>query len=408
MSETSGGVGNETRPGFPEQKYVGLIKQPDLQPGELEYNLNRAEMVPWVYKENYRGKDVRVVEIDHIKTRELPENIDFPPQWRDALENQIMGTSGDLMLEYFVPELEETVYSGPILGGIAREKGEVEHVTPFFGYAAKICGREGRNVYSADPNITPGSFILQRINYLGGYWIPYRLKGKSYDDFHGAYYGKLHVKDLNGLENTISVDDARRLYTAHAMLSVALENPAQNKSVSLVTAPVHAERINYYIKRQKEFENKSGKLPQSPEGLKTMSPIEEMNKMRLYGVFMKPTLREYQPVLPRTAFELDILVNDQGRESYSDTSYQHNIFNIEHLDKIKKSIQTVLDDMSNQNQEAMTYRNRVKEVALPLIDKLSSDIEKGVELDPKELKKLEKSVSTHDIGWKNIRRSQIY
>lgn len=397
---------SESVPSGGIEELSNVVKQPEFEGDELPWGYNRAEMVPWLYKSNYRDVKVRIVEFDHRKTEQLPEEIDFPPFWREALERQILNSDGSLMIEYFVPELENTVYSIPVLGMIAREKGDVENVTPFFGFAAKVCGREGRTIQTADPNLSPGTFLLQRANLLLGHHVLNSLRGKGLLDSMEDYYGKPHLKDLSGIEKIVSVDDARRLYTARAMLTLAIENQKERKSVTLITAPVHAERINYYINRQTEFEKASGKVPQNASDLSEISPSIESKKMKRYALLMKPVMREYKPVLPKTAFALDIVVNDYAREGYATRLAQWNIFDLDHFEKISEAVQALLDDITVENEVIKEYKSQVKMV-LPLIEKMKADLMDGLELDQKELEKIEKLVSTHKIGWENTRNLRI-
>jgi hypothetical protein len=62
-----------------------------------------------------------------------------------------MGTQGRVALEYFPPELEQTIYRHAVLGGYARRYARHAGITPFFGGIAHLVTHTQQEIVVLDP-----------------------------------------------------------------------------------------------------------------------------------------------------------------------------------------------------------------------------------------------------------------
>ncbi len=62
-----------------------------------------------------------------------------------------MGTQGRVALEYFPPELEQTIYRHAVLGGYARDYAGHAGITPFFGGIAHLVTHTQQDILVLDP-----------------------------------------------------------------------------------------------------------------------------------------------------------------------------------------------------------------------------------------------------------------
>ncbi len=64
---------------------------------------------------------------------------------------QHSGEGGKIVLEYFPPELEQTIYNHPILGGYAKLYSRYAGITRFFDEVGSIAAKAQREVIVLDP-----------------------------------------------------------------------------------------------------------------------------------------------------------------------------------------------------------------------------------------------------------------
>jgi len=148
------------------------------------------------------------------------------------------------------------------------------------------------------------------------------------------------------------------------------------KQITAIWAPKHAERIADYINRQTTAESSSTVKVEKPGDFRYVSPPDEAKKMILYG---RPPLmrsvRTYKPILSPEAYEIDIMANVAEL----------------HHDKLIIAIHKYLEQPPKNEQEKK-YRRGLKQV-------LSKEGDAGW---------VKKVVNTDKIGWVQTQKEHVY
>jgi hypothetical protein len=89
---------------------------------------------------------------------------EVPPQsypWQHIRRHiERAGADGTVVLEYFPPELEQTIYRHPLLGGYARRYSAHAGITHFFGGVARIAAQTQKKIIVLDPANTATFQVL--------------------------------------------------------------------------------------------------------------------------------------------------------------------------------------------------------------------------------------------------------
>ncbi|MDQ5850625.1 MAG: hypothetical protein M3380_00880 [Chloroflexota bacterium] len=72
--------------------------------------------------------------------------------WREIQKHiEGLGEAGQIVLEYFSPELEQTIYNHPVFGGYAKRYSNRAGITPFFDGIAAIAAKLQKEIIVLDP-----------------------------------------------------------------------------------------------------------------------------------------------------------------------------------------------------------------------------------------------------------------
>lgn len=343
-----------------------------------------------IYDENYHGTNIKVLELDHHDSEQGGVEYKLPDNWKEQLKTQLEATAGPIAPEYCMPDLEKYLFNrnGPLgffakaqLGGDNKEtilpddideknKNPDSDIAPFYGFVTKTAGVLQRNLIATD---TANKAI---------YWL---FSGASIAKHQGAEnnrqilgigdefkYEYGHIDE--GEYKRHDSNDGRHLVSARGLMQEGLRS--DEKQITAIWAPKHAERIADYVRRQNEAENESTVKVERPSDFKYVSPPDEAKKMILYG---RPPLmrsvREYQPTLSSTAYKIDILANE-------------NEIN-------KAELQIIMNEYLNnspKNKQEKKYQSKIKR-ALKRIDKTNN---------------IKSLVNTDKIGWQQTKNEHVY
>lgn len=143
------------------------------------------------------------------------------------------------------------------------------------------------------------------------------------------------------------------------------------------------------LRRQKESEERYSTKIADPAEFKDVSPEEERKKMAIYGRFpLQRNVREYVPILPPLAYEIDLMLNDQ----------EQNI----NLDQVSAKIKVYLEtEPKNRNEKAIYGRIQRAQNKI-------DELKKKGKLEKDYYKELADIIKTDRSGWKLKRKSYIY
>lgn len=317
------------------------------------------EHTPKVYDENYHGTNIHVIELDHHDSEQAGIDYKLPENWQALLKLQIEQTKGPIAPEYCLPDLERYLFrfNGPVgflareqlspvgFGGDKKKDTPDSHIIPFYGFISKTAGEMQRNLIATD-TANKAVFWL----YSGADIAKHQSNEniRKFNPTSGRAEFKYEYGNIDPSEyKKHDSNDSRHLVTARGLMQEALRS--EQKQITAIWAPKHAERIADYIKRQRNQESASSEKVEKPSDFKNISPADEANKMISYG---RPPLmrsvREYQPVFSSTAYKVDLLVNDDAKLVHPEeliatmTSYlkQEPVNNDEkkHQKKVKKAL----------------------------------------------------------------------
>lgn len=375
---------------------IGVSKDSVDQKTEFKYH------EPKYYDSNYHGQNISIVEFDHRNATLNGESYSLPPDWKKQLygileQNQF----STIAPEYCMPDLEQTAFRELGTGAWARRESETsQHISEFYGVISRFAGSEGKNLIALDPANTnlylAGEFVE---NATMG--IPEQIKASTekrsprYSEISsGGNYGQITEKELTHKR----LVDSRRLITARGLMQESLRKKG---NLLHINAPVHAERIDNYIKRQIEYENSSGVHVEQPQDQKYVSPEEEKKKMQIYGELpFRKTIREYTPLLSPDFYKLEIDIKDAPD---MENRVIDGLTRSEDLKAASNKIDSFLSLHTATNPIEETQLSRLKQ-AKELIKKMISDQYNFNDLDEVNLSRF---IST-DWAWKRIRNEKIF
>ncbi len=225
---------------------------------------------PLVIERVIGGCNVTLVGLEHYGPIE-----DYPQEFLE----ETVSSSGKLVVEYFPPELERTVFNDPLsIGHTAREDAKSHGITDFFGNLERLAEKHNKDVLVLDPAnnfwfqflYLPAPFIfalagaplfvadnldrkMSRRRFLGAGLTLASIQGYSWvlpsDSPLKRYY--LNMRDL------------RWATVAQGLVQYCRENPGQD--LTLFYPPFHIEDgINYYLDHPVEREWKYALYSQIP------------------------------------------------------------------------------------------------------------------------------------------------
>ncbi|OGM77127.1 hypothetical protein A2210_01345 [Candidatus Woesebacteria bacterium RIFOXYA1_FULL_40_18] len=338
----------------------------------------RPEHQVKTYEQNYHGVNIKIVELDYQDSEQAGVKYKLPENWRQILKDQIDSTGGPIVPEYCIPDLENRAFRELLTGGAARETSESRKITPFFGYIARLTGALGRTLLATDVANTNWYYLFERASAAkvdfekslrdSAPHLKEMLKLKPFDYRYG---------DIRPGEYQLhTANDARHLVTARGLMEHIMNS--NERQILSIWTPKHAERIDNYIKRQKEWEKSSTIAVKRPSDFRYVSPKEEHRKMKIYGnPPLQRSIREYRPTLSPAAYEIDLITNDSKKE------------NMQSL--VAKMQEYLKEEPKNKHNKA--HRARIKK-ALEQIQ-VGKPVSIGL-------------VDTNRHGWELIRKSYIY
>lgn len=150
--------------------------------------------------------------------------------WQKILEIiDSLGENGKVVLEYFPPELEQTIYNHPLLGFYAQRYSKKAGITHFFGGVGQIAAKAKKEVIVLDPaNNVPFQLLYLHVPLMAiglgigwGIWQrtnKHRLRVKW---SHWLAVGTLVITGLEGvswyLQDTLRTHSTKRLYRDNAL-----------------------------------------------------------------------------------------------------------------------------------------------------------------------------------------------
>lgn len=322
-----------------------------------------------VFEQTYHGSPIKTVELEHGRNLKYGPKSIRPKDWQQLLKNQIDSSPESLIFpEYSMPDLEKYAFNKLGTGEFARGTAEELGITDFYSLISKLAGIRGRPLFATD---------ITNTNWYPLYEI--YLKRKANEKF------TWDANKIDELERkTQNPNDARHLITARGLMQESLR---QNLPAIHITAPSHAIRIDDYVKRQNDWESKSGIKVEQPADFTYVSPIEEQTKMRKYGKFpFQRTIREYSPTLPPISYEIDLLANEPTQEL--------------NFPLLHGKIGQYLDIQPvNSNQREIFARIKRYSDELKKLENSS---------DKKKYERAAKSIMTDRFGWLLRRKTHIY
>lgn len=357
---------------------------------------------PRYFSSEYHGNKISVVEFDHRPATLNGEFYDLPNDWKKQLYG-ILEQDPDATLapEYCMPDLEQTAFREMGTGGWARSESEgSQHITEFYGVISRFAGAKGKNLIAMDPANTNLFLFGEGIENIS-LGIPEQIKSSlekrspNYEAIgSGGRYGQIDEKELMSKR----LVDSRRLITARGLMQEVLKN---KQNILHINAPVHAERIDNYIKRQNEYEANSGIYVEQPQDLAYVSPKEEREKMTIYGKLpFHRTIREYTPLLSQDFYQLETDIKDvpDMTERVVD-----GLTETEDLQKAQNTLKIFLLLHNAKNNTEKVQIDRLKK-AEELIGKILLNQDRD---NSKDWTNLNRLLST-DWAWKRIRKEYIY
>lgn len=138
-----------------------------------------------------------------------------------------LGENGKVVLEYFPPELEHTIYNHPLLGRYAKWYSNKAGITHFFGGAGQIAARTQKAVIVLDP-ANNARFQLLYLHMplaaigLGIGWGIWKRRSKQRIKWSQRIVaGTLLLTGLEGvswfLQDTLRTHPFKRFYRDHAL-----------------------------------------------------------------------------------------------------------------------------------------------------------------------------------------------
>jgi hypothetical protein len=321
-----------------------------------------------IFDTDYHEFSIKTVELEHGTNKHTGSpSTSFlrPKNWRDLLTTQLEENKDSLWFpEYCIPDLHRRVFRESGTKDFAKELFKKTGTTELYSRMSKIAGMKGKRLFAAD---------IANTNM-------FEVHDYSTVHLFGKYPDKNpdKIKEAELSDKHRSPSDARRLLLARGIMQIVLKS---RKSILHINAPVHAIRVDNYIKRQAVWETKTKSISE-PKDMHRNSPPEELAKMARYSRYfgLDKNVREYQPILPPVAYEIDLLAN----EPEIDTKKLNTLLNqyLTHEPKTKKGKEVF---------------NRIKIFQ----EFLKNEDEKGV-------KAAAGRILTDKFGWKLVKKHFIY
>ena len=202
------------------------------------------------------GNPVRLLSCEHNPKKMRPK--DPWPEIASAI-----GGSNLVVVEYFQPELEQTAFKTPVLGPIERLDAERDGINGFFNKVGELSIANGSDIAVADIANRPLYSAYYAAERLA---LPAALAGMIQVGAPRpldvallgfiAYMGILVVAEAGGRfifhprpqkMDGIFFDpaDARRVYTAKALLQTAETHP--DKNILYIAPAAHTKRVKRYM-----------------------------------------------------------------------------------------------------------------------------------------------------------------
>jgi hypothetical protein len=357
--------------------------------GPMLEPLKKPEHKVKIYDEKYHETDIRVLELDHHDSEQAGIEYKLPRDWKEQLRSQIEITEGSIAPEYCVPDIEKYLFNNSLTSGLLRAhlgEGKVKDISTldsetlrenpditihsFYSHISKIAGVMQRDLIATD-TANKGVYWL-----FSGASIAKHKGVENQRQFSGVgtkfkyEYGKIDESEYKRHDS----NNGRHLVSARGLMQEALRT--NEKQITAIWAPKHAERIADYINRQTTAESSSTVKVEKPGDFRYVSPPDEAKKMILYG---RPPLmrsvRTYKPILSPEAYEIDIMANVAEL----------------HHDKLIIAIHKYLEQPPKNEQEKK-YRRGLKQV-------LSKEGDAGW---------VKKVVNTDKIGWVQTQKEHVY
>ena len=347
----------------------------------------RSEHEVVTYEKKYHNAQITVVEIDHQKSRLRsgePE-LEIPYDYADQIARSFGNDNFPIAPEYCVPDLYISINreSSLVASGYIWK--------PVISFTSRFAGFTGRDQIAADPARSIAFGVMELGVGTFKFNVQETFSQKSWNTHIGmaGEYGNIKNREI---ERT-NTNDARHLLSARACMQEVLRG---TKGVYHITTPVHAERVDNYIKRQIDFEASTNDV-QKPEDFKENCPEPEKGKMKWwYHGVIERKLRRFTPTLPKEAYGVDIWFHDgDGRLGEKDTFSS----TYEKLLEVKEKLLEVEQiDLTNSKYAKNIHK------AIRAID----SVRRFKPLSKLVARVVSRMIDTNKVGWKLVSKEYIY
>lgn len=339
------------------------------------------------YGKKYHNAQITIVEIDHQKSRLRsgePE-LEIPHDYADQIARSFGDDNFPIAPEYCVPDLYRSINRESSLAA----SGYIWN--PVISFISRFAGFTGRDQIAADPanKMAFGFMELAISNTKFTFQEAFSQKDISTQIPMSGEYHQIEDREIRR-SNT---NDARHLLVARACMQEAIRN--QN-GIYHITTPVHAERVDNYVKRQIDFEASTNGV-QKPEDFKESCPEPEKGKMKWwYHGVIERKLRRFTPTLPKEAYGVDIWFHDEdgrigGKDTFSST--------YEKLLQLKEKLLEVEQiDLAN-SKYAKNIHNAIRAI---------DSVRRFKPLSKLVARVVSRMIDTNKVGWKLVGKEYIY
>ena len=211
---------------------------------------------------NVGANSVRLLSCEHKPRKMFPKN-----PW-PTIEREI-GKSDLVVLEYFPHELEHTVFKTPIIGSLMRLDARRDGIYGFFSRTAELAVYSGADLAVADIANRPlysaynlGSRLTHALVTTEAMFLPLPTPFQVLAIVAFAHMAILNLSEASGrfiFHPTaqkfdgafFDTADARRLFTAKALLQIAEAQPERN--ILYIAPAAHTKRVKRYMEDPDSF-----------------------------------------------------------------------------------------------------------------------------------------------------------
>lgn len=359
----------------------------EVDHSEVAKKILRPEHQVITYEKKYHEAQITVVEIDHQKSRLRsgePE-LEIPHDYADQISKSFGNDSFPIAPEYCVPDLYISINRESSLAA----SGYIWN--PVISFVSRFAGFTGRDQIAADPanKMAFGFIELAVSNTKFVFQEHFSIKDMTTHIPMTGEYQRIEDREINR-SNT---NDARHLLVARACMQEVLRS---QHGIYHITTPVHAERVDNYIKRQIDFEASTNGV-QKPVDFKESCPEPERGKMKWwYHGVIERKLRRFTPTLPKEAYSVDIWFHDgDGRIEEKDTFSS----TYEKLLQLKEKLLEVEQiDLTNSKYAKNIHK------AIRAID----SVRRFKPLSKLAARVVSRMIDTNKVGWKLVGKEYIY